>query len=327
VPDPRPAAAFVLDHYSRSLFGGYADIQDFFGEQTARDDLVTTLNHMDAAVVALGEEVEPRVRSDLRDAIQGVKERARRQDDFQPRLADRMVLTSEADRALAPQTGLRRLYDFGTALGRYEYAARAWQYGEPPPDFAEVLAGARRVLADGAAKVPVLERLVSAATEPKAIGVRKLLCRALSEPRDEAGTDPEEWGCSRVLELLGRLHGLLVGQLSELTRTEAPSGANGHGDEKPVWDAELSTLSWRGEVIRQFRAPARNQIDLIEAFQRENWPRTIPNPLRDDQGKLDPRKLDKAVADMNKNLKKLRRPTILFRRDGTGEGVNWGPAS
>jgi hypothetical protein len=75
-------------------------------------------------------------------------------------------------------------------------------------------------------------------------------------------------------------------------------------------------LTWRGDIIRQFRAPAKNQKDLIEAFHRANWGRSIPDPFRDR------RTLDKTVTDLNKQL---RQRTIRFRLDGTGEGVNWEP--
>jgi hypothetical protein len=307
------------------LGGGYADCREVYGEQTARDELVAELNHMDAAAVALATEIEPRVRHDLRDAIEEVKERARRQDGFRPREEDRMVLSSEADRALAPGAGLRRWYDFGATLGQYHHAALGLPYGAPLPSFAAVLAGARHVLKNGAAKVPVLRRLVSPATKPKAIRVRKLLCWALSEYRFETGTYPRgKLDRGVVCVLLGHLHDRLIRQVSELVRTEAPWGANGHGDDKPVWDGDR-VLTWRGRVIREFRAPAENQKEVIEAFNHTDWERSIPNPFRDKQGKLDQGKLDKTVTDLNKNLKKLGRPTILFRRDGTGEGVNWEP--
>jgi hypothetical protein len=299
------------------LGGGYADCQAVYGEQTARDELVAGLNHMDAAVVTLDGEIEPRVRSDLRDAIKEVKERARRHDDFCPREEDRMVLSSEGDRALAPGTGLRKWYNFGATLGRYHYTALGLQYGAPPPKFAAVLASARHVLEDGAAEVPVLKRLVSSATEPKTIRVRKLLCRTLSEYRFEKGAYPQvKLDRAIVCVLLGKLHDLLIRQLLELTRTEAPSGANANGAETPVWDEVRSVLTWRGDIIRQFRAPAKNQKDLIEAFHRANWGRSIPDPFRDR------RTLDKTVTDLNKQL---RQRTIRFRLDGTGEGVNWEP--
>jgi hypothetical protein len=301
---------------------GYAACQEFCGERTARNEVVVMLNHTDAAAVALATEIEPRALSDLRDAIRGFKKRARRQDSFRPREKDRMVLASEADRALAPGAGLRWMYDFGATLGEYHYAALALPYGAPLPSFAAVLASARHALKNGAAKVPVLKRLVSSATKPKAIKVRKLLCRALSENRFETGTYPQgKLDRGVVGVLLGHLHDLLIRQLSKLTLAEAPSGANGHGDDKPVWDGDR-VLTWRGRIIREFHHPAENQKELIEAFNHTEWERSIPNPFRDKLGKLDEFKLDKTVTDMNKRLLK---GTIRFRRDGTGKRVNWEP--
>jgi hypothetical protein len=78
----------------------------------------------------------------------------------------------------------------------------------------------------------------------------------------------------------------------------------------------LFALLWRGKVIRQFNNPAKNQKDLIEAFQRTNWERSIPDPFHDR------RTLDKTVTDLNK---KLVPRTIRFHLDGSGEGVRWAP--
>lgn len=86
----------------------------------------------------------------------------------------------------------------------------------------------------------------------------------------------------------------------------------------PRWDDHAATLYWGGTPIREFRSnPAKNQRDIIEAFHRENWARTIPDPLNNS------RKLNATIRDLNKSLaSKL----IRFRGDGTGEGVMWEPA-
>jgi len=87
--------------------------------------------------------------------------------------------------------------------------------------------------------------------------------------------------------------------------------------EKPVWDEGRQTLSWKGRVVKRYGRPAKNQIDILEAFQKAGWPFTIPDPFRDHA------KLKQTVKDLNRAL---RWEYIQFRLDGTGEGVNWEPA-
>jgi hypothetical protein len=84
----------------------------------------------------------------------------------------------------------------------------------------------------------------------------------------------------------------------------------------PRWDEMTSTLFWGDNPIRQFRKhPAQNQRELIEAFHREKWSQTIPNPFG-----RDARTLNLTIYYLNKSLSpKL----IRFSGDGTGEGVMW----
>jgi hypothetical protein len=175
---------------------------------------------MDEAVVALGREVEPRVGSDLRDAIQEVKERARRQDDFWPRAEDRMVLASEADRALAPETRLGTLYSLGTSIGWYHFAVFALPFGAPLPDFGVVLDRARRVFEEVGPAVPVLGALVQRAPGLAATGPRQLLrsVPGVGKPVDF----PDEMEIASVCSLLGNLHVELYRQLAALTRPALP---------------------------------------------------------------------------------------------------------
>jgi hypothetical protein len=320
VPNPFPRAAYVLGNHVWMTKVFSSDWDNPLGEHSRTiATLVGALNRMDAAALALGGEIDAGARDDLRTEISALKRRVRRGEVREAFSEDWEVLHSEVDRALQGSL-FKRWYDFGAALGWYHCEAWAGPSGVPLPDFGFVVNEARRLFEEVGPAVPVLAALVQHAPGLTAAGPGRLLREVLGVEKYDA--DPDETDRAGVTTLLVYLDKELYRQLAALTRPDPALGANGHGDEKPVWDAELSTLSWRGAVIRQFRAPAKNQIDLIEAFHRTDWARTIPNPFRDDQ-----RKLDKTVTDMNKNLKKLGRPTILFRRDGTGEGVNWGPAS
>jgi excisionase family DNA binding protein len=101
------------------------------------------------------------------------------------------------------------------------------------------------------------------------------------------------------------------------------NGTNGSSHEaarapsRPRWDDEAATLYWGETPIRMFRSnPAKNQRDLVEAFHRANWCRTIPDPFLND------RKLNVTIYQLNKSL---RVKAIRFRGDGTGQGVMWEP--
>ncbi len=90
--------------------------------------------------------------------------------------------------------------------------------------------------------------------------------------------------------------------------------------EKPVWDRDLFTLSWRGEVIRVITREAESLEPLLRAFQDANWPSRIDNPLTDENG-VDPReRLHNAV----KHLNRQQPMRIRFERDGHG-GICWFP--
>src|SRR5882757_5867821 len=48
---------------------------------------------------------------------------------------------------------------------------------------------------------------------------------------------------------------------------------------KPRWDAARRELSLGGRMVKQFHVPARNQELILSAFQKEDWPESIDDPL------------------------------------------------
>jgi hypothetical protein len=85
----------------------------------------------------------------------------------------------------------------------------------------------------------------------------------------------------------------------------------------PQWDEEERELRYGDKLCKRYDAnPAKNQIDVIEAFQAANWSRTLPDPFRNS------RKLNTTIASLNRSM---ATGTIKFRGDGTGEGINWEP--
>jgi hypothetical protein len=84
---------------------------------------------------------------------------------------------------------------------------------------------------------------------------------------------------------------------------------------KPYWNERQRELTWNGVVIKRYkRNPAKNQVDLLEAFQRVGWPATLPDPFDD------ARKLNQTISDLNDALPE---GTVSFHGDGSGDGVDW----
>jgi hypothetical protein len=87
---------------------------------------------------------------------------------------------------------------------------------------------------------------------------------------------------------------------------------------KPRWDEESRELWYGNQKLKAYRRnAAKNQIDLIEAFHRVDWARSIPDPFNN------ARKLNQTLRDLNSAL--AVNP-IRFYADGS-EGVGWEPSN
>jgi hypothetical protein len=60
---------------------------------------------------------------------------------------------------------------------------------------------------------------------------------------------------------------------------------------------------------------AINIIPILDAFQEEDWPSRIDDPL---PGGRDPVRLAGAIRSLNDGLERIE-----FGKDGSGEGVVW----
>jgi hypothetical protein len=80
---------------------------------------------------------------------------------------------------------------------------------------------------------------------------------------------------------------------------------------KPRWEKRKL---WFGETLcKWYKRRAHQQEKILDAFEEEDWPRRIDDPL--DKGKL---------AETIKSLQEaLRGKPITFERDGTGKGICW----
>lgn len=88
----------------------------------------------------------------------------------------------------------------------------------------------------------------------------------------------------------------------------------------PRWDGDLQELRVNGVIVKQFKVPAPNQEMILSAFQEENWPARIDDPLPPTHDQDSKRRLHDTIVSLNRNHKSR---FIRFMGDGTGEGVRW----
>lgn len=88
---------------------------------------------------------------------------------------------------------------------------------------------------------------------------------------------------------------------------------------KPRWDGDRREL-WLGDkLIKEFRRKGDNQVLILAAFEEEDWPAKIDDPLPP-KGNMDPkRRLGDAVRRLNRHHKS--EGLIEFECDGTGSGI------
>lgn len=308
VPEPRPEAAFLLGGHSRligDLLDAWADWgRDLFGFQL---DLVKALNEMDQAVLVLRGDLEEKSYRDLQKAISAVKECVQEIFDYHGGIEKWVILCSEADHALHSFHPYYRWFDFGRTIAGYKIKAMKVEKGGELPRFDNLLRKAQQLTDEYPAKVPELESLLLLApelpTKPEWVLLKVL-------GKEDDSSNPHESNGAAVGIQLYYLYVAILNQLAKLTRT--PESAS----EIPRWDDTRCTLSWRGTVIRQFRAAPTNQKKIVESFHRRQWERSILDPFNDSD------KLHKTITDLNETLEP---GTIRFGGDGTGKGVRWYP--
>ena len=85
-------------------------------------------------------------------------------------------------------------------------------------------------------------------------------------------------------------------------------------------DRKPRVLLLDGCVIKRFRVPADNQEKVLSAFQEEDWPSHVDDPLPPKQGMDCKERLKFTIRRLNAGQKDGR---ICFFGDGTGEGICW----
>ncbi len=103
-----------------------------------------------------------------------------------------------------------------------------------------------------------------------------------------------------------------------------PKQSRNHPQTMPCWDQERRELRIGEIVVKRFKWPAKNQEQVLDAFQEEGWPTHIDDPLVPDPQICPKRRLHDTLKCLNR---KQIVDAIKFRGDGTGQGVlleiNW----
>jgi len=96
-----------------------------------------------------------------------------------------------------------------------------------------------------------------------------------------------------------------------------------HRRKGPSWNADLQELRMDGRLVKQFRRPATSQELILAAFEEENWPDKIEDPLPVLHGQDAKRRLHYTVHHLNRGQRPL---LIRFHVNGNGESIFWRPA-
>jgi hypothetical protein len=88
----------------------------------------------------------------------------------------------------------------------------------------------------------------------------------------------------------------------------------------PRWDTDDRTLYVGDLIVKEYRVRSPNQEAVLSAFQEEQWPHYIDDPLSPVPDQSPKQRLRDTVKRLNENQKNH---LIRFRGDGTGERVRW----
>lgn len=88
----------------------------------------------------------------------------------------------------------------------------------------------------------------------------------------------------------------------------------------PTWDRDRQQLLVGKVIVKEFKVPASNQEAILAAFQEENWPPRIDDPLSPVPDQDPKRRLHDTINSLNRNQKQA---LVRFLGDGSGQGVRW----
>ena len=164
--------------------------------------------------------------------------------------------------------------------------------------------------------------------------LRWLICKALVEQGRELSAPGEGTRLFRPTRSLAfhrkscfvlSRDGLAFARQSLVARDPlaAENGYAGQRDSdivRPTWDRHRQEFRLGNVIIKQFKVPAPNQETILAAFEEENWPTRIDDPLPPQPEQDSKRRLHDTINSLNRNQKST---LIRFIGDGSGLGVRW----
>jgi len=91
-------------------------------------------------------------------------------------------------------------------------------------------------------------------------------------------------------------------------------------DTKPAWDARSRELRVGEFLVKEFRVPAENQGLVLSAFEEEDWPTYIDDPLPMKSEIAPKQRLHNAITRLNGNQLV---PILRFHGNGNGDAIGW----
>lgn len=105
----------------------------------------------------------------------------------------------------------------------------------------------------------------------------------------------------------------------ETLRGGRPSAAHSRAS-LPHWDAVTRELRIGDTIVKRFKWQAVNQEIVLSAFEEDQWPPVIDDPLPPKPEQDTKRRLHDTIKALNRNQE---RDVIRFHGNGTGEGIRW----
>ena len=93
-----------------------------------------------------------------------------------------------------------------------------------------------------------------------------------------------------------------------------------HGLSMPLWDVSSRMLRI-GEYQKTFDVKATKQMAILSAFETQEWPQRIADPIAHGPNDVPKDKMRGVVYELNKGLGP--NCPIQFESDGTGKGICW----
>jgi hypothetical protein len=118
------------------------------------------------------------------------------------------------------------------------------------------------------------------------------------------------------------VHQLLSGNVEEACpdpTTMLSSSESMHTAMKPFWDRDRQELRVGSQIVKRFVVPAPSQEIILAAFQEDDWPECIHDPLPQREPAEAPDKLQDAIHSLNQNQ---RSELIRFFADDE-KGICW----